>query len=150
MNTKKMFYLLAAAVVLPAAITSCSAKKEEIEAEPLPVPKKEVKAEPAVEVKPAPVPEKKAEVKPAPVPEKKTEVNPAPVPEKKAEVKPVKQAPVLPCKHTVVKGDSLWKISVQYYGKGSKWTKIHEANKAVIKNWDFLVPGTVLNIPADK
>lgn len=31
--------------------------------------------------------------------------------------------------HKVVKGDSLWSIAQKYYGDGSKYTKIKEANK---------------------
>jgi 5'-nucleotidase/UDP-sugar diphosphatase len=30
--------------------------------------------------------------------------------------------------HTVVKGDTLYQISVKYYGTGSKWPRIVEAN----------------------
>ena len=31
--------------------------------------------------------------------------------------------------HEVKKGETLWKIAVQYYGDGALYTKIFEANK---------------------
>lgn len=49
--------------------------------------------------------------------------------------------------YTVQKGDSLWKIAKQLYGKGGDWTRIHEANKDVIKNPDVIQPGWKLRIP---
>ena len=49
--------------------------------------------------------------------------------------------------YTVKSGDSLWKIAKQFYGKGSEWTRIHEANKDVIKNPDLIQPGWTLRIP---
>ena len=45
------------------------------------------------------------------------------------------------------KGDSLWKIAKQMYGKGSEWKRIHEANKDVIQNPDVIQPGWTLRIP---
>lgn len=36
--------------------------------------------------------------------------------------------------HTVKKGDSLWTISKTYYGKGSDFEKIYQANKSIIGN----------------
>ena len=50
--------------------------------------------------------------------------------------------------HTVVKGDCLWNIAKKYYGNGSKYTVIHEANKDKITNPNLIQIGTVLNIPA--
>ena len=49
--------------------------------------------------------------------------------------------------YTVQKGDTLWKIAKELYGKGSAWTRIHEANKDVIKNPDLIQPGWTLRIP---
>ena len=39
---------------------------------------------------------------------------------------------------------------MKYYGSGSQWKRIYEANKSAIKKQDFLEPGTVLMIPAAK
>ena len=50
--------------------------------------------------------------------------------------------------YTVSKDDTLQKISKKFYGTYSKWTKIYDANKEVIKNPNFVKPGTVLTIPA--
>lgn len=61
--------------------------------------------------------------------------------------------------YTVVPGDTLWRIAVQFYGSGMEYEKIYEANKETIENtakargkkdsshghWIF--PGTVLTIP---
>jgi LysM repeat protein len=49
-------------------------------------------------------------------------------------------------KYTVKKGDTLWKLSKKFYGDGSKYNKIYEANKKVIKNPNSLVAKTVLMI----
>jgi len=49
--------------------------------------------------------------------------------------------------YTVQKGDTLWKIAKQFYGKGSAWTRIHEANKDVIDDPDVIQPGWNLRIP---
>lgn len=62
-------------------------------------------------------------------------------------------------KHTVKSGDCLWNIAKKYYGDGTKWTKIYEANKDTIEsaakkhgkksssNGHWIWPGTVLQIP---
>lgn len=49
--------------------------------------------------------------------------------------------------YTVVKGDCLWNISKKFYGKGSLYTKIYEANKDKIKNPNLIYPNMVLIIP---
>ena len=49
--------------------------------------------------------------------------------------------------YVVEKDDTLQKVSKKFYGSYGKWTKIYEANKSVIKNPDFLKPGTKLMIP---
>jgi nucleoid-associated protein YgaU len=51
--------------------------------------------------------------------------------------------------YTVKKGDSLWKIATEVYGKGKgpKYTVIFEANKPMLKDPDLIYPGQVLRIP---
>lgn len=56
---------------------------------------------------------------------------------------------VQPKTYTVVSGDCLWNIAKKFYGDGSKYTKIWEANKQVIGsgNPNLIYPGQVLTIP---
>jgi LysM repeat protein len=49
--------------------------------------------------------------------------------------------------YTVKRGDNLWNIARKYYGKGSLYTKIFQANKDKIKNANLIYPGQVLIIP---
>lgn len=49
--------------------------------------------------------------------------------------------------HTVKKGDTLWSISVQYYGDGSRFNEIYNANKTRIPRMAVLNVGTALYIP---
>lgn len=49
--------------------------------------------------------------------------------------------------HTVESGESLSKISKQYYGNAMKYMVIFEANKPMLKNPDLIYPGQVLRIP---
>lgn len=50
--------------------------------------------------------------------------------------------------YTVVKGDCLWNIAKKFYGNGSKYTVIYNANKNKIKNPNLIYPGQVLTIPS--
>jgi LysM repeat protein len=50
--------------------------------------------------------------------------------------------------YTVKKGDCLWNIAKQYYGDGSKYTKIYEANKDKITNPNLIYVDQVLTIPS--
>jgi LysM repeat protein len=50
--------------------------------------------------------------------------------------------------YTVTEGDALWNIAKKFYGDGSKYTIIADANGNVIKNPDLIYPGQVLTIPA--
>ena len=50
-------------------------------------------------------------------------------------------------KHTVQQSDSLYKLAVKYYNDGSKWNKILEANKKILKNQNSLKVGQELVIP---
>ena len=49
--------------------------------------------------------------------------------------------------HVVQSGDTLWAIAKKYYGNGSQYTKIFNANKDKIKNPNLIYPGQVLTIP---
>lgn len=48
---------------------------------------------------------------------------------------------------TVVKGDSLWRISEMSVGDGSRWPELFEANRDQIKNPHRIYPGQVLTLP---
>ena len=69
-----------------------------------------------------------------PQPARQTENSPAPKVENKT--------------YTVVKGDCLWNIAKKFYGNGSQYTKIYNANTDKIKNPNLIYPGQVLVIPA--
>lgn len=56
-------------------------------------------------------------------------------------------APDLPTTYEVKKGDCLWNIAKEFYGDGSKYTVIHNANKDKIKNANLIYPDQVLTIP---
>lgn len=49
--------------------------------------------------------------------------------------------------HTVKSGESLSKISKQYYGDANKYNKIFEANHDKLKSADLIHPGDELVIP---
>jgi len=49
--------------------------------------------------------------------------------------------------HIVQKGETLSRISSQYYGSAGKWQKILEANRQTIKDANKLTPGMKLIIP---
>jgi nucleoid-associated protein YgaU len=49
--------------------------------------------------------------------------------------------------YTVVSGDTLSKISKQYYGDANKYMTIFEANKPMLSHPDKIYPGQVLRIP---
>lgn len=51
--------------------------------------------------------------------------------------------------YTVVQGDTLWAIAKKFYGNGSKYGMIYNANKDKIKNPNLIYPGQVLIIPVD-
>lgn len=57
-------------------------------------------------------------------------------------------APKKETTYTVKKGDCLWNIAKKFYGNGSKYTKIYEANKDKIKNPNVIRVGQVLVIPS--
>lgn len=49
--------------------------------------------------------------------------------------------------HTVARGDTLSSIAQKYYGSGSAWRFLYEANRKVVPNPDTLSVGTELEIP---
>jgi nucleoid-associated protein YgaU len=49
--------------------------------------------------------------------------------------------------YTVVSGDTLSKISKQYYGDANKYMKIFDANKPMLSSPDKIYPGQKLRIP---
>lgn len=49
--------------------------------------------------------------------------------------------------HTVSRGDTLWGIAAKYYGDGSKWRRIYDANKDKIGHPDLIFPGQKFLIP---
>ena len=56
---------------------------------------------------------------------------------------------VKPKTYTVVYGDCLWNIAKKYYGDGSKWRKIYDANVSLVgaPPPGMIRPGYVLTIP---
>lgn len=72
-----------------------------------------------------------------------------------AQVQPVREASTSPAPtpaqptrtYTVKRGDCLWNIAKKYYGNGSQYTKIFNANRDKIKNANLIYPGQVFVIP---
>ena len=51
--------------------------------------------------------------------------------------------------YVVVSGDTLSKISKEFYGSPNKYQQIFEANKPMLSHPDKIYPGQVLRIPAE-
>ena len=49
--------------------------------------------------------------------------------------------------YVVVNGDSLSKIAKREYGDATKWRRIYEANKDLIRDPDLIYPGQELKVP---
>lgn len=122
--------------------------------EPAPVeaPVETPVAEAPAEVAPA-APQAEARVEaPAPVPVAPAPVTPAPV--APAPAAPAAREPAtvtIPEVATaqVTRGDSLWRISRQIYGRGVRYTEIFEANKDQIRDPNLIYPGQIFVLPAD-
>ncbi|WP_460275548.1 peptidoglycan-binding protein LysM [Celeribacter sp. ULVN23_4] len=54
-----------------------------------------------------------------------------------------------PVFHEVKKGDTLWGISKDALGNGSRYMEIFEANKPMLSDPDKIYPGQMLIIPQD-
>lgn len=66
----------------------------------------------------------------------------------KAMVKAIPPRPVeklSPKTHTVIKGDTLWKIAKKHLGNGNRWREIAQLNN--IKNPEMIYPGQVFRLP---
>lgn len=64
--------------------------------------------------------------------------------------RPTETKPPTQKTHTVVKGDCMWNIAKKYYGKGTLWTKVRDANTTKypsLKKNTIIYPGWVMVIP---
>lgn len=52
-----------------------------------------------------------------------------------------------PRTHTVVRGDTLWGIAQRYYGNGTLWPRIFDANRSKIADPHWIFPAQVFVIP---
>jgi tetratricopeptide (TPR) repeat protein len=77
--------------------------------------------------------------RPAPAPARVTPAPPTPV--------PATPAATTPRRHVVRPGDTLSKLSQQYYGNRTRWRDIYTANRNVMKNDSDLKVGMELRIP---
>jgi nucleoid-associated protein YgaU len=66
-------------------------------------------------------------------------------------VSPLPNNPGVAREYTVVRGDSLSRIALSYYGDSSepKWMKIYEANRETIRNPNYIFIGQKIVIPPD-
>ncbi len=65
----------------------------------------------------------------------------------KADIQVDASVPAPAVTYTVQSGDTLSKISKQFYGSANQYMKIFEANKDQLSDPDKIKPGQVLNIP---
>ena len=56
-------------------------------------------------------------------------------------------APAAGRRHVVAQGETLYKIAQRYYGSGSRWPEILDANRDVLKNENAVRVGMELRIP---
>jgi nucleoid-associated protein YgaU len=48
---------------------------------------------------------------------------------------------------TIERGDNLWRIAREHYGRGVRYTAIFQANKEQIRDPNLIYPGQVFLIP---
>jgi nucleoid-associated protein YgaU len=48
---------------------------------------------------------------------------------------------------TVQPGHTLWRISREHYGEGTRYLQIYRANRAQIRNPDLIYPGQIFALP---
>jgi nucleoid-associated protein YgaU len=51
---------------------------------------------------------------------------------------------------TVVRGDSLWRLSRNSLGSGERYAMIYKANRQQIRNPNLIYPGQILVVPASE
>ncbi|WP_312809624.1 5'-nucleotidase C-terminal domain-containing protein, partial [Agrobacterium cavarae] len=117
--------------------------------------------QPAAPAPAAPAPATTAQAPAAPAPAAPAPAAPAPATPAPATPAPSTAAPAAPstttpsapaaataaAKYVVTKGDSLWKIAEEKYGKGIDWKKIAEANE--LRRPNHIEVGEELTIPAN-
>jgi nucleoid-associated protein YgaU len=47
----------------------------------------------------------------------------------------------------VSRGDSLWRISRETYGRGARYSVIYQANQTQIRDPDLIYPGQIFVLP---
>lgn len=52
-----------------------------------------------------------------------------------------------PRRHKVVRGDTLWGIAHRYYGRGTLWPRIYDANRKLIRDPHWIFPSQVFVVP---
>lgn len=76
-----------------------------------------------------------------------SQVKQEPTPTPVTPVQSTEQASTAQRTYTVKKGDCLWNIAKKFYGKGSLYTKIYDANTKKIADPHWIYPGQVFVIP---
>jgi NitT/TauT family transport system substrate-binding protein len=54
-----------------------------------------------------------------------------------------------PSEYTIKAGDTLGHVALRFYGNAAKWPRIYEANRATVKNPNYIYIGQTLLVPAD-
>ncbi len=116
--------------------------------EPDPFPPRDIEIEPLMEVEAPPAAIEPVAPPPAPAPVPVV-VEPVPVAVSAPAPAPA-PAPVADRTYTVCKGDTLQKISEQFFGTTRRWPDIFWANQDTLKSPDVIRVGQVLKIPPAK